>query len=184
MQHVDIRKDALSNNVKTINGNTFSFHVEKNELSVISGSYIIAPDGTTIKIFNNEDHSTVFSNYINKYLENDNNEVYHYVKCIDLLTNHYNHVLYWGVKEEDIKDIYARQSTNGYAFFILPDDLSKLSNIQIEKINELINSNHSILFKKDIIELKYQTTNMLEAAPISELIQAINANNANQKKMK
>lgn len=157
--------------IKNLYGNDFKFNTEQDIVSTLSPGYIIRPDGVIIKVMGNEDHDDVFNRYLKEYLEHDDLNTFHVAKCIELLTNSYGHVIYYGIKTSDAKDIYSQQgNVDGCGFFFIPDDLSVLTDIQKEKCLEIINSNYSPVSKREMLPLKYQTISQTEVNPIDSLI--------------
>ncbi|MBQ7240815.1 MAG: hypothetical protein IJS56_05195 [Bacilli bacterium] len=171
----ELHEEALSYNIKTINNNNFSFHVEKNGLSSLSAGYLITPDGNVIKVFSDEEHTTILRDYLNKFLENEIPYNYELYESLCLLLNEYNHIIYYGVKEEHIRDMYANQgNTAGCGQFFIPDELCKVNEIQENIIKEIINSNYSFLSGREILPLKYQSTSIPTMEPIDKLIEELN----------
>lgn len=161
--------------IKTLYGNEFEFNTEQNLVSSLSPGYIIRPDGIIAKVNGNEDHSDVFNRYLKGYLEQNDLNVYHQNKCINLLTNDFGHVIYYGVKVSDAKDLYARQgNVDGCGFFFIPDDTSVLTDIQKEKCLDIINSNISPISKREILPLNYQSMGQDELLPIDSLLPILN----------
>ena len=157
--------------IKTLYGNDFKFNTEQDIVSTLSPGYIIRPDGVIIKVMGNEDHDDVFNRYLKGYLEHDDLNTFHVAKCIELLTNSYGHVIYYGIKTSDAKDIYSQQgNVDGCGYFFIPDDLSVLTDIQKEKCLEIINSNCSPVSKREMLPLNYQTISQMEVKPIDSLI--------------
>lgn len=97
--------------LKNINEESFLYHVaNKNEISILNAGYIITPDGDFIEVKDTDSHGIIFSDYLNKYLDRNT------TKTIDVLEaskelNLLNHIVYLGIKTEDVKQVYTNKSS-------------------------------------------------------------------------
>lgn len=144
--------------VKNIFGKEFLFRVEElSFVSVLSAGYAINPEGNFILIKDNEDHSTIFSDYLNKYLDNQVVKTYESTNAMVELIK-LNHVIYFGVKPSDIAKGEGGLS-EGLCFIVLPEDYKNiLTEQQKESIRILINTNQSIFGDREKVSLKIYET--------------------------
>ena len=127
----------------SINGNPFIYrNTDIQWISPLEGGYIITPEGNFIPVKDSDDHSTIFSEYLSKYLEKKIN--LETMKAIIMLTQN-NHIVYMGIKLSDMKDIYKQNGTSeGFGIIIFPSDINNLNNNQKQSCIELILSNKRI----------------------------------------
>lgn len=141
--------------LKSINGNKFLFRTQKSEtISVLSAGYIITPDGHFVNVKDHEDHGDIFSQYLSKYLEE-----YISLQSMEAATRltELDHIVYYGIKVNDMKYIYGNQrsSTSGFGVLIFPNDLTHVSVEQKKACIDLIETNKSIFGYGERIELKF-----------------------------
>lgn len=73
------------------------------EMSVLSGGYVITTCGEIIVVEDNQEHKDVFSSYINDYLETKQSNVYEIYLATKLLCE-LGCIVYTGVRLEYIKN--------------------------------------------------------------------------------
>ncbi len=143
---------------KSINGNEFLFQAKEKDESVhiLQTGYIISPSGDVAIVYDSDSHSNIFSNYIHYYLEENymtNYELFEGAKKLIQL----NHIIYVGPK---ITDISKNITGNELCVLIIPD-FDDISDIQVNFINELLESNKpKITFNKDSQLIQMQIANI------------------------
>ena len=144
----------------TISGKEFKFRIQdRDNINVMSAGYIITPNGEFVDILDSEDHSDIFSRYINNYLENQLSANYSIFKAICLLTS-LNHIVYFGVKSKDAKIIYNDLgNAEGFGTVFLPDNIEELTEEQKDSCTKLIATNRSLFGNYDKIQLNFQQVN-------------------------
>lgn len=140
--------------LKTITGKEFSFKTEdKDNISVLCPGYVITPDGEFVDIKDNEDHSSVFTDYLKEYLEEPNQTYLDIIRGIRLLTE-LNHIVYLGVRPEDVNRFLNAQPTD-MGYIILPDDSEKITPEQAQSCLNLIETNKSKFGNYNIINISF-----------------------------
>ncbi len=145
--------------LKSINGNDFEFEVcnlDEDLVSVLQAGYIITLEGEFIPVKDNEYHKDVFSNYLNKYLENNPLINYNSNEAMQALVN-INHIVYYGIKPQVINNIYENRggNTGGFGILIVPENyLGVITSDQIKSIKILLDSNKSIFGNSEKILLE------------------------------
>lgn len=141
---------------KSINGNDFIFkYTESNFISPLEGGYIITPSGEFIPVKDDEDHSTVFSDYLSKYLEK-----YINLQTIEaaIMLGENNHIVYMGIKTSDMRDVNRRNGTcEGFGILIFPKNIRGITPEQKESCGLLIASNKSIFGNREKIPMQYHS---------------------------
>lgn len=143
--------------MKTLNNNILDMEYTLDNVSVISGGYIIRPDGKMVIVKDNTNHETAFSEYINKYLEKDNIKIHNTIEAVKILTD-LKHCIYTGIRLEYIKNMY--QNLDKIAgVFIFPKDICSLPEKQKISCRKIIESNKKIYKDEEIITVFYETIN-------------------------
>lgn len=155
----------------TISGKEFKFRIQdRDNINVMSAGYIITPNGEFVDIKDNENHEDIFSKYINNYLENTISVKYSLFRAIQILLS-YNHIIYYGIKETNLKNLYSNLGEgNGYAYMFLPDSLDDLENDQKECCTKLLSTNRSLFGNYDKINLKIEQFNKEKNLTAEEFI--------------
>lgn len=140
----------------SINGNSFLYrNTEIEWISPLEGGYIITPDGYFIPVKDSDDHSTIFSEYLTKYLEKRIN--LNTIEATIMLTKN-NHIVYMGIKMSDMKDVYAHNGTcEGFGILIFPNDINSLSKEQKEACSSLIAINRRVFGNGEKIPMQYHS---------------------------
>ncbi len=144
--------------LKNINNEEFEYEIVNPSgggISVVEPGYIITPGGEIIAVPKGEDHNTVFSNYINKYLVNKIQKIYQSTEGA-LVLSKINHVVYYGIRMNDLGNIYNNGgSTEGLGLLILPENyLENITNFQKEAIKLLLATNKSIFGNREKIKIE------------------------------
>ncbi len=144
-------------NIKNINDELFPFRVEDERfVSVLAAGYIITPDGEFIDVRDEEDHASVFSNYIRSYLDDTSRSDEDTIHALISLTK-LNHIAYMGIKMKDKK---AEQSDNkGYGVMVVPDNMSSLTEEQKRACLILRDKNKSIFGNRKIMDIEIYNFN-------------------------
>lgn len=143
--------------MKTLNNKILDMEYTLDNVSVISGGYIIRPDGKMVIVKDNTNHETAFSEYINKYLEKDNIKIHNTIEAVKILTD-LKHCIYTGIRMEYIKNMY--QNIDKIAgSFIFPEDIYSLSKEQKTSCRKIIESNKKRYKNEEIITVFYETIN-------------------------
>ncbi len=140
----------------TITGKKFAFRTaDKENISVLCPGYIITPTGEFVDIKNEEDHSSIFTDYLRKYPEDDGfayMDTYRGARRLAEL----NHIIYLGVKTEDVHDLLtATNRTTDIGMIILPSDFEDISPIQAQSCLDLIQTNKSLFGNYEKINLSF-----------------------------
>ena len=140
-------------------GGFFRFGVvPEDEISSLAAGYIITPTGDFIGVEDEEAHSTIFSSYLDQYL---NRNVQHYLDTLEATKElvSLNHIVYLGLKMEDSKTLYVNKnlgSGSGYGIFILSDNFEDtMTDEQRNSCLKLIKTNISIFGNYDKLELQF-----------------------------
>ena len=142
----------MQKKLESINGNEFEFRVEeKDNVSVLSGGYIITPSGDFVNVLDNEDHSDVFSCYLGLYLENPQRQAEDTIHALRSLTK-LNHICYTGIKLGD--NYIEGNNEKGYALLVLPSDISGLTLEQKKSCLDFFRTNKSIFGNYEKVELQ------------------------------
>lgn len=151
-------------------GGTFKFRVEPREyISVLVGGYIITPEGEFILVKDNENHSDIFTDYIYKYLGEENLHVINEIleipsdiersssldvlECSKILLSLGN-IIYFGLKPEDAISACKQGGNVGYCIITLPDNYKEIiTPLQREAILDLMATNRSIFGNYEKVSL-------------------------------
>ncbi len=145
--------------LKSIKGNDFEFEVcnlAEEIISVLQAGYIITPEGDFIPVNDDEYHKDVFTNYLNKYLENNPLASYSSNEALNALIK-INHIVYYGIKPQVINNVYENRggNTGGFGLLILPKNyLDVMTNEQRKSTKVLLDSNKSIFGNSEKILLE------------------------------
>lgn len=143
--------------LKNIIGEEFLYDVaNKNEISILNAGYIITPAGDFIEVKDSDSHNIIFLNYLNKYLNTKLSSKLDVLEASKELTN-LNHIVYLGIKTEDIKQTYSNKNSpgGGFAIFILPNAYeSTITSEQKESCLQLISTNKSLFGNYNKIEFQ------------------------------
>ncbi len=161
----------------SIKGNEINMGLEEKEyLSVLSAGYIITNEGLCIKINDEDDHSNIFTKFINKYndIEYEKWMYYETTEAILPLLN-YGNVIYIGIKMKDTQ----RYNSKGYGILAIPTNITKS---QKECIDTLLQSNKSIFSGSEILELTLATNedNKLVEKDMTYLNEILNSTQKNR----
>ena len=130
------------------NGGTFTMPiVEKEDVSVLEGGYLITKDGQFIPVKDGQDHDIVFSEYLNKYECRETPVHYDTAKAFTILVNDGN-IVYIGKKMRD-----NLNTIEGTYIVIMPYE--DLTEEQEEAIDILKKSNVGKVFKREIVPLTF-----------------------------
>lgn len=145
-------------NLKTMTGNDFSFRTEpEGTVSVLNSGYIITPEGKFVDIQDSEDHSTIFTNYLQKYLEDEKHGYVDTITGARELTE-LGHIVYLGVRQRDVQEIYAtnREIDNkSMALLVFPSDPDKITPEQARSCLHLISTNKSFFGDYERININF-----------------------------
>ena len=123
------------------------------EMSVLSGGYVITTCGEIIVVEDNQENKDVFSSYINDYLETKQSNVYEIYLATKLLCE-LGCIVYTGVRLEYIKNkLGGLDSSMGSLIF--PIEIENITDIQKDICLHLLASNQSIFGKGEKIAIQY-----------------------------
>ncbi len=141
----------------TINGNKAPIEFKScsiDEITVITGGYIITPRGEIIVIDEKEEHCNIFSDYINAYLEQDSRKIYDTLTSTKMLCN-FGCCVYSGIRyKEYIMDL-SGNTPQDLCSLTFPDNMLELTEVQKMICKKLIASNKSILGNREKIYIQY-----------------------------
>ena len=139
----------------SINGNLCKeFNsTEIEDLSVLSGGYIITPNGEIILVKDTDQHQVIFSDYINAYLENNDYIKYNTLTATKMLCE-IGCCVYAGVRLEYIKNKLEKM-TQSMASLTFPNDPSDLTDSQKQIIKTLLKTNKSLFGSSEKILIQY-----------------------------
>lgn len=130
------------------NGGTFTMPiVEKEDVSVLEGGYLITKDGQFIPVKDGQDHDKVFNEYLNKYECRETPVHYDTAKAFTILVNDGN-IVYMGRKMGD-----NLNTIEGAYIVLMPYE--DLTEEQEEAIDILKKSNVGKVFKREIVPLTF-----------------------------
>lgn len=123
------------------------------EMSVIAGGYIITPRGEVIVVADEEEHRNVFSDYINTYLELEENKIYDTFTATKILCE-LGCCVYSGVRLEYIKNKLGNldKSMGSLTF---PADIEVISEEQKLICKHLIETNKSLFGTGEKLSVQY-----------------------------
>lgn len=152
----------MKKKLKNIYGNYFEYEVQNatgGGVSVLEPGYIITPDGDFILVPKGVDHSKIFSDYLNKYLDNKADTIYESNEAMMALVK-INHVVYYGLRMRDVVNIYNKGGNqDGVGMLILPENYKEiLSTEQKKGIEILLDSNKSVFGNSEKMFLKIRET--------------------------
>ncbi len=139
----------------SINGNLCKeFNsTEIEDLSVLSGGYIITPNGEIILVKDTDQHQVIFSDYINAYLENNDYIKYNTLTATKMLCE-IGCCVYAGVRLEYFKNKLEKM-TQSMASLTFPNDPSDLTDSQKQIIKTLLKTNKSLFGSSEKILIQY-----------------------------
>ena len=139
----------------SINGNLCKeFNsTEIEDLSVLSGGYIITPNGEIILVKDTDQHQVIFSDYINAYLENNDYIKYNTLTATKMLCE-IGCCVYAGVRLEYFKNKLEKM-TQSMASLKFPNDPSDLTDSQKQIIKTLLKTNKSLFGSSEKILIQY-----------------------------
>lgn len=139
----------------SINGNLCKeFNsTEIEDLSVLSGGYIITPNGEIILVKDTDQHQVIFSDYINAYLENNDYIKYNTLTATKILCE-IGCCVYAGVRLEYFKNKLEKM-TQSMASLTFPNDPSDLTDSQKQIIKTLLKTNKSLFGSSEKILIQY-----------------------------
>lgn len=139
----------------SINGNLCKeFNsVDIEDLSVLSGGYIITPNGEIILVKDTDQHQVIFSDYINAYLENNDYIKYNTLTATKMLCE-IGCCVYAGVRLEYFKNKLEKM-TQSMASLTFPNDPSELTDRQKQIIKALLKTNKSLFGSSEKILIQY-----------------------------
>lgn len=139
----------------SINGNLCKeFNsVDIEDLSVLSGGYIITPNGEIILVKDTDQHQVIFSDYINAYLENNDYIKYNTLTATKMLCE-IGCCVYAGVRLEYFKNKLEKM-TQSMASLTFPNDPSELTDSQKQIIKALLKTNKSLFGSSEKILIQY-----------------------------
>ena len=139
----------------SINGNLCKeFNsTEIEDLSVLSGGYIITPNGEIILVKDTDQHQVIFSDYINAYLENNDYIKYNTLTATKMLCE-IGCCVYAGVRLEYFKNKLEKM-TQSMASLTFPNDPSDLTDSQKHIIKALLKTNKSLFGSSEKILIQY-----------------------------
>ncbi len=179
--------------IKNYDGELIKFRVaEPSEVSVLEVGYAINLEGDFIPVKDDEDHSAVFSDYINAYLgEKNRNKI---GEVFDIPNNGIipttllsleagkmlvalNHVVYYGVRPADVKDIYQNGTAAGYCLLVFPDDFKEsLTEEQRNAILALLETNRSVFGNREKVDIQFNIFGSPDNLDKEEVISALKCN--------
>lgn len=179
--------------IKNYDGELIKFRVaDPSEVSVLEVGYAINLEGEFISVKDGEDHSTVFSDYINAYLgEKNRNKI---AETFDIPNNGIipttllsleagkmlvtlNHVVYYGVRPADVKDIYQNGTAAGYCLLVFPDDFREsLTEEQRNAVLSLLETNHSVFGNREKVDIQFHTFSSSDSLDKEEVLSSLKSN--------
>ncbi len=153
---------------KAKNGSDLAINcADVENINTLVAGYVITVNGELIVVEDKDDHSSIFSDYINHY-EGKSLEDFRYYESIEgakyLVEN--DNIVYFGLK---IKDTYVMRSNTGYGIILLPSSLN-FNEKQAYLLKKLIESNKSI-FSGNKIELQVSTFEAEKVMSIDDLME-------------
>lgn len=128
------------------NGDKFKMTTAKDfEISVLEGGYLITKDGQFIPVKDDQDHSDIFSQYINKFYGATQPRHYETTEAIVTVVNDGN-IVYMGKK-------FGDNPLNVVGAFIILLPYEELTPEQKEALRKLISTNVGKVFKNPIVNL-------------------------------
>lgn len=128
MMHME---DVMINNQKT------KWMVE-DEPSVLAAGYILTPEGKFLTISDCDDHSNIFTLYLNAFF---NNQLYYDIITGGKALIENNHIVYCGLKPQDFRNSEIKVY-KGLMLFL--KDLDKCSLELLKSTLQLLQTNRSI----------------------------------------
>lgn len=120
-----------------VNQKTIEWEVEDNP-SVLAAGYIITPNGEFLAIKDVDDHSDIYTSYLNALLNND--KYYDTITgSIELIENY--HVAYAGLKPQDFRNPEIK---NHGGILFLPKDILKCELRNLQSTLFLLKTNRSL----------------------------------------
>ena len=123
------------------------------EMSVLSGGYVITTCGEIIVVEDNQEHKDVFSSYINDYLESEQSTVYETYLATKLLCE-LGCIVYTGVRLEYIKNKLGGLDTS-MGSLTFPSEMENVTEIQKEICLRLLDNNRSLFGNGEKIAIQY-----------------------------
>ncbi|HIQ94720.1 TPA: hypothetical protein IAB29_06275 [Candidatus Ventrenecus stercoripullorum] len=128
MMHME---DVMINNQKT------KWMVE-DEPSVLAAGYILTPEGKFLTISDCDDHSNIFTLYLNAFF---NNQLYYDIITGGKALIENNHIVYCGLKPQDFRNSEIKVYKG---LMLFPKDLDKCSLELLKSTLQLLQTNRSI----------------------------------------
>lgn len=152
----------MKKKIKNIKNEEFEYEVQNatgGGVSVLEPGYIITPDGEFIPVPKGVGHNTIFSDYVNKYLDNKTPTVFNSNEAMIALGT-INHVVYYGLRMRDVVDIYNKGGNEqGVAILLLQENYQEtMSDRQKEAIKILLASNKSIFGNNEKMFIRVRET--------------------------
>lgn len=144
-----IRPITINENVSNIE---FKSH-NLEDISVITGGYIITPHGEIILVEEDEEHCNVFSEYINSYLENNSKKIYDTFAATKILCD-LGCCVYAGIRYKEYI-LSKSEETLEIASLTFPNSFDILTSEQKNICKRLIDSNKSLLGDREKIYIQY-----------------------------
>lgn len=140
--------------LRDIYENPFQMNViDTSSINVLDNGYIITNDGFCIRVENDMDHCIVFSEFLNKYLNENENRYYQSTEAASKIAK-LGHIAYFGIRPSDMKGD-LRSDNKGFGVFFLPDPIDNLTDKQKETLKVLIDTNYSSLFGNEKLSLTF-----------------------------
>lgn len=146
-------------NPTTINGNKSYVGFKScsmDEITVITGGYIITPRKEIIVIDETEEHCNVFSTYINIYLEKDLSQIYDISTAIRILCE-LGCCVYSGIRYREYVDRKSENYNDDAITLFFPENIKNITSYQKEVCKKIINSNKSLLGDREKIYMAYES---------------------------
>lgn len=144
----------------TINGNEslIEFNSCKlDEITVITGGYIITPSGEIIIVDEKDEHCNVFSAYINMYLEEkESSKTYDTSTAMKILCN-IGCCVYSGIRYHEYISSKTETFDNEAITLAFPQQIEEITPIQKEICKKLIESNKSVLGNREKTYMAYES---------------------------
>lgn len=167
----------------SINGNLCrDFNsIEVENLSVLSGGYIITPNGEIILVKDTDQHQMIFSDYINAYLENKEYIKYNTLMATKILCE-LGCCVYAGIRLEYFKNKLEKMNES-MASLTFPNNPNSITESQKIIIKKLLKSNKSLFGSSEKIPIQYGSfpDNIYNNEEIHSLLNNSNNNKCNQK---
>ena len=120
-----------------INGQKTKWLVEENP-SVLAAGYILTPDGKFLTISDQDDHSNVFTLYLNAFLHN---QLYYDIFTGGKTLTEHNHIVYCGLKPQDFRNSEIKVYKD---LMLFPKDLEQCHLNLLKSALQLLQTNRSI----------------------------------------